>query len=395
MSIVQICCQNAVAICAEYDEELHVFSRILDIPNERLVPFGARDGSGHVTRSRLTSWWQGRAIPVTRDGYEALRADLDGLDTLDLLDRTMGLSLSDQYWMRPEDATSSWEDVNFFDNAFDGALGLLTLGSLSSFTRASLDASPHNPNSSLGGNLKKAWELHNGTRYLVKAGSAPFEQEPANEVIATTLYKRLLQPDDYVPYSLEMREGRPFSVCPNMVSRDECLVPAQDIINARKRHGNQSPWQHLLASYEELGLQDVEEQLTKMFVCDFMLANHDRHWNNLGVIFDARNMEAKRIAPIFDSGSSLWNDAFELEVPADYWYRPLPLIRERARRIRPEEQLELMRSFGWMDLTALDGFADEVREGLSFGTRLQPERIEAVARGVEQNIERVRRAARA
>lgn len=75
MPIVQICCQNTAAILAEYDEELHVFSRILDMPNERLVPFGARGKSGRVTRSRLTSWWRHRAIPPTRDGYEALRAD--------------------------------------------------------------------------------------------------------------------------------------------------------------------------------------------------------------------------------------------------------------------------------------------------------------------------------
>lgn len=127
---------------------------------------------------------------------------------------------------------------------------------------------------------------------------------------------------------------------------------------------------HLLESYAELGLADAELQLTKMFVCDYILVNRDRHWNNLGVVFDAATMQAKRVAPIYDSGSSLWNNVFELAAPADYWYRPLLLVRERARRILPEDQLALMRDFSWLDAFALDGFAGDVREVLSASTRL-------------------------
>lgn len=105
-------------------------------------------------------------------------------------------------------------------------------------------------------------------------------------------------------------------------------------------------------------------------------------------------MRAKRVAPIYDSGSSLWNNVFELAVPADYWYRPLPLVRERARRILPEDQLALMRDFSWLDVSALDGFGDDVREVLSAATRLPSDRIDAVACGVERNIERVKHTAR-
>lgn len=56
MSIVEICCQSSVALRAEYDTELHAFTRLLDIVNECFVPFGARGGLGAVTRSKLTSW---------------------------------------------------------------------------------------------------------------------------------------------------------------------------------------------------------------------------------------------------------------------------------------------------------------------------------------------------
>lgn len=387
MTLFDLCCQNAVALTAEYDEELHVFTRIAETPNPAFIPLGARNGSGTATKARLSSWWHGRAIPVTRDGFRTLEADLDGLSPMDLLDRSLGLSLSDQYWLRPQGSRLLWEEVNFFDNGFDGQLGLLTLGSLGSFTRKTLDASPLNPNSSLGGNLKKAWEKKGDVIRLVKAGSAPFEQEPVNEAIATALHRRLLQPTDFTPYHLEQRDERLYSICPDMVDRDECLVPAWDIINAAKRPGHLSPWQNLLKRYDELGVPAAREQLEKVFVCDYLIANHDRHWNNLGVIFDARTMEAKRVAPIFDSGSSLWCDAPELVVPRDYWYRPLPLVNERARRIQPEEQLALMTDLSWLSLEKLEGFAEEAARILAQHGKLPPERVEAIRRGIERNIE--------
>ncbi len=394
MALMEICCQNTVALTAEYDRELHVFTKILDRPNEIFAPLGARDGSGEINRRALTSWWRSRAIPPTRDGFDVLKMDLDGADPMDLLDHSLGLSLSDQFWVREAESGARWEDVNFFDNPFSDQLGLITLGSYGSAVSDLLAEGSRSPNSSLGGNLKKAWERRGDRTVLVKAGSAPNEQEPVNELIATRLYERVLDPEDYVPYGLETSDGHPHSVCPNMVSRDECLIPAWDIINASKRPGHQSPWTHLLDCYERLGLADAERQLTKMFVCDHLIANEDRHWNDLGVIFDARTMRADHVAPIFDSGSSLYFRAAELSVPADFRYDPLPLIRTRARRIYPEDQLDLMRDYSWLDVSALQGFDAEVGELLARHTKLPRERVDAIAGQVGRNIVAVAQRAR-
>lgn len=391
VSVVELRCQNATALVAEYDYEIHAFLRILSVRNEGLVPFGARDGSGQVTRRQLQEWWTGRAIPVTRDGYNALRDDLEGTSPLDLLERSYGLSLSDQFWLRPTDNAPRWEDVNFFDNDFDGSLGFMTLGSISpaSATKGRV-RTESSPNSSLGGNLRKAWEIApDGTRLLIKAGSRPLEQEPHNEVVATALYQRLLDPADYVAYSLVERNGRFFSACPDMVSCDECLVPAWDLLGSTKTRGSESGWMRLLRRYGELGVPNAERQLAKMFVCDFILANSDRHWNNLAVIFDAHTMQALRVAPIYDTGASLWYDRAVLARPIDFWYRPLPLIAERSRRIHPEEQLRLMRDFGWLDPSRLDGFAEEAREILVGNPNLDLGRLDAVTRGIQRNIETV------
>ncbi len=395
MSLMEICCRDIVAARVEYDRELHVFTKVVDVPSPRHVPIAARAVDGTVTKGRLTRWWQDRAIPVTRDGYDQLRGDLFGTDRMSLLDDSHGLSLSDQFWMRPADSGISWGEVNFFDNDFDGSLGLLTLGSLGSFADRLAGGSLSGPNSSLGGNLRKAWERRgDGSTVLVKSGSVPFRQEPVNEVVATMLYERLLDAGDFVRYDIELRGGRAYSVCEDMVDRDECFIPAWDIINAYKMPGSVSPWMHVVDCYDRLGVDGAERQLSKMLVCDYILANSDRHWNNFGIIFDAETMEAKRVAPIFDSGTSLWCWSPSLDSDLDFWYRPLPMIRERAGRIYPEDQLELVKDFSWFDPSMLEGFAEDAAAALEECVGLSDERISAIAGRVERNAAAVSACAR-
>jgi len=39
--------------------------------------------------------------------------------------------------------------------------------------------------------LRKKWKIIDGKRCLLKSGSNPFQQEPLNEVLATSLHQRL------------------------------------------------------------------------------------------------------------------------------------------------------------------------------------------------------------
>ena len=52
-----------------------------------------------------------------------------------------------------------------------------------------------------------------------------------------------------------------------------------------------------------------------------------------------------------------------------------------------------MRDFSWLDVDALTGFDDEVRELLATHTKLPNRRIEAAARRVRENVRIVSRQA--
>ena len=102
-----------------------------------------------------------------------------------------------------------------------------------------------------------------------------------------------------------------------------------------------------------------------MLVCDFILANKDRHFNNFGVIRNVETLEFERVAPIFDNGCSLWFDENE------------------------KNQINLVKNFDWFDIDKLDGFVDEVREILSKNNLLSNERIEKILEQVKLRIEYV------
>ena len=185
-----------------------------------------------------------------------------------------GLSLSDRYWLNDPENPLAWADINFFDNDFTDDLCVLTLGQHSSSKNPNLMS----PNSTVGGDLHKKWTIINGKRVLIKAGSGFINQEVYNEVIATSLHQRLLEAGDYVPYRLYQEGRRTYCACPNMLGEDEELIPALHIIQSRKQSNSQSDCQFLVSCFESLKLKNVETCLSKIFVCDFIMGNFDRHY---------------------------------------------------------------------------------------------------------------------
>ena len=57
----------------------------------------------------------------------------------------------------------------------------------------------------------------------------------------------------------------------------------------------------------KMGLDEAEcrKQLDYMALSDFVLANTDRHLNNLGIIRDPDSLRVKGLAPLYDTGNSM------------------------------------------------------------------------------------------
>ena len=229
--------------------------------------------------------------------------------------------------------------------------------------------------------FKKSVNTHNDVYGVT------FHATEDNEVVATELHRRLLEPGEYVPYRLLHSDRRVYSACDQMLGPDEELVSAYDLIRKRKQDNRESDLMFYVRCCEELGIESVMDGLAKMFACDYILANRDRHWRNFGVIRNVETLEGVGLAPVFDTGSCLWSDRIELELPIDFKYKAKPF---KYDGMRPYDQIQLFAGhYGWFDEGALEGFVDSLKDILSANPNISEARIESIAGQVDKNIEQL------
>ena len=137
------------------------------------------------------------------------------------MDKAFGLSLSDQYWIKPYNLDVKYDDINFFDNDFD----------YSEFLEASLskngnvitnEKSLKTPNNTTDSMLKKMWIIENGKRYLLKGGYKNELLQPFNEVLASEICYRL--GFNYIQYNVDIYKDLVVSKCPCFINKDTEFV---------------------------------------------------------------------------------------------------------------------------------------------------------------------------
>ncbi len=365
-----------------YDEEEHFivnFER--NYPeNEDYAPFGLIK-MNEIDKVEFNKWWKNRQIPASRKGLKEVlhNSNVYDKDNFDLLDaKVYGLSLSDQYWVKGVEEEISWESINFFDNEFSEDIGKILFNG----GKTALNLNLNTPDMTSNGNYEKRWKIIDGERYLLKAGSKIYNQEPFNELIATKLYERLLNKDEYVEYSVIFDDDKAISKCKNFITKDTELVPAWKINEYYEFLDDEDKYTHYIRCLNNLGIKDAETLTDKMIVCDYIIANKDRHFNNFGVIRDVNTLKFIDVAPIFDNGCSLWYDENDMYVGEFFLTKPFEEYEKK--------QLSLVKKLEWLDISKLEDFPNEVKTILSMDKLLSKERINKIVDQIKLRIEFVK-----
>lgn len=346
-------------------------TEVLTLKNPEAFPVGIYTGKKEKLVERLNRWWLSRIIPASRDGLRYILHLYDIESSAILSKRSLGLSLSDQYWIKPEDSGMIWDEVNFFSNEFSKELGEAF------FQRGSSRpaVNPFTPDASSNGWLKKKWVRINGKTYLAKAGSAPMFQQPYNEVVADKILDQLII--NHVHYNLITEDNRPLCLCENFITPDTEFVPAFFIRDIVKRTNNDSTYTHFLRCTEKLEIPGVEEYLQNMMLFDYLIENSDRHFGNFGFIRDVNTLKFIGPAPLFDNGTSLW-----CESPVSEIGLSLPSMPFKDSH---QKQLQLVYS-STVVTRALEKCPAIVTEILSQNSFMEPNRIDLITKAVENRI---------
>ena len=296
--------KNNEILTVEYQLSLGVFTEIYNIINIDYAPVIIKSdyNLNKDLNVSLSSWFKGRGIPSWRDKLDLLLHRLNIDAPCELLDKAFGLSLSDQYWLKPCDSEIKYEDINFFDNDFDYA----------EFMEASLSknskeiknvSSLKTPNNTTDGMLRKAWIIENGTRYLLKGGYKNETMQPFNEVLASEICRRL--GFSHIEYTLTIYKDTVLSKCPCFITKDTELVTCYQIRNDMKRYDSVDDYEEYIKRLEYDGIENARIKIENMYILDFLIMNEDRHLNNFGIIRDVNTLKWVDVAPIFDNGQSL------------------------------------------------------------------------------------------
>lgn len=371
--------KNIAVADVEIDEDLGVITSIDNISAKKHLPVGVVHQlrlEKTVDRYAMNHWWAGRSIPASRMGVADALETLGVYSSKQLLTKCLGLSLSDHYWLRPYDSNITWEAVNFFDNDFSDDIGDVLFG-----TNTKNDGFDFvSPDNTSDGNLQKRWKIIDGKRCLVKSGSDPYSQQPFNEVIAAIIMKRL--GIDHVSYSLMWLNAKPYSVCEDFITKDTELISAWRVLQLRPKANHENEYLHYVNICKELGV-DIVPAIDCMIVLDYIIANEDRHFNNFGLLRDANTLEWIGAAPIFDSGTSLWyNKSASRFISSDIICKPFKKTHG--------EQLKLVSSYDWFDISKLDGIEGEILNVLCEDKAVryvEAERAKAIAAEVRKRID--------
>lgn len=371
----------------EYDANLDGFSEIYNLIHIEFAPVIVKKCYNDHPEDLLktfSTWFRNRGIPSWRDQLDVLLARLGVSSPEELLNKSFGLSLADQYWLKPVDVDISYDQINFFDHDFDSAAFLdasFSDSTSSHITPASLKS----PNNTTDGMLKKAWVSENGMRYLLKGGYKGDSLQPFVEVLATKICERL--GFSHVPYSLEVVKGKIASKCVCFTTKDTEIIPAYQVLYGyEKRDG--SDYETYINLLEKADLKNAREHLENMLVLDFLIMNEDRHLNNFGVIRDVNTLEWLAPAPIFDSGQGLnvlsyGDDGISVKGEGRFFYNLESF----------DEIITHVRNFSRFNLAKLDGVSAEFRrllEEYEEISGIRTGRIDALCKVLDMQIEKLK-----
>lgn len=313
--------QNKKVLKFEFDEDLNVITNIEEIYDINYAPINIKNIINEKRAIELNNWFIERGIPIYRDDIKEILETFNLNTVRQLINRDYALSVSDQYWFKPEEKEIEWKDINYFDRNYNSIVfadATFGSGAGKTLNQSISKNSDKTPNNTSNGQLKKVWIKKGNENYLYKGAGTIHNFEPINEVIASKICEILEVP--YVEYTIDIvsskRQDTLVSICKCAINKDEEIIPAHSILTERSNEvqKNINDYNLYLDILKEHNVPNAEEYLQKMFMVDYIMLNEDRHLNNFGIIRNVQTLEWKRICPIFDTGRSM-----NTNVTTAYW----------------------------------------------------------------------------
>lgn len=335
------------------------YNEILDIQiidESKLPLLSVRNGK--TLTVNLKDWIKNRGVPAKRRRLRDELITMNCSTAFELMLKNLGLSLVDHFWISPLKYSLSWEQVNFYNNNFRATM---TLELKDDFLEIDKKVN-FIPSASLKGDLKKKWIIgDNGVRYLVKGNCNNTCRQSISEVIASEIHKRQ-GIFEYTPYEYVRIYSDNVPIigckCPNFTSINTEFIPAIDLVHAYHKDNSISELEHYIRICTQYGIDEsyMRNWVDYCILTNFIITNVDWHLNNFGIIVDSDTRTHGKIAPIFDSGNSLFYNCADTTIKVGKGLLNIPVTSWKDYEI---QLLQYVRNPNIVDISKLPS-AEEI-----------------------------------
>ncbi len=96
--------QNTKILDFEFDNDLNIITKIYEIYNLNYAPLNIKNIEKSKLLIEFNNWFNERGIPVYRDNAKEITEAFEINNVKELINKDYALSVSDQYWFKPEDS---------------------------------------------------------------------------------------------------------------------------------------------------------------------------------------------------------------------------------------------------------------------------------------------------
>lgn len=258
------------------------------IYNTKLLPYGTFTTNKLLEHSLINNWHDSRSIPAKRQNLERI-INVLGYTPADGFMQSLGVSLTDQFWIKDKSSNLTWEDVNFYDNEFSSIFLLAS---------QNIQSSGFSPDFTTDGMLEKFWISSMNEPILIKFDSMYNNLLAANEVVVFHIAQELgIKTTPYFQYKIQDRLA---CACP-------CYIKDKytDYVNAMQiRHMHIGEPGFKLVDFMDKNM-NLKSDLDNIRILDILIHNEDRHEKNIGVSIQNYDLNTAELIPAFDNGSCL------------------------------------------------------------------------------------------
>ena len=246
----------------------------------------------------VTSFLTNRVLPLSRDNAKKLY-QLFNFEQSQGVEQRMkialmcrAVSLQDNYWVKLEGDSVTWDDVNLRTNSLSEVVAQVALHG----TSLSMQGSLNTPELTGQGAYAKAWKREDGKLWLYKTGAKDPTESRIEVMVSGLLDKCNVK---HVKYEAGESQGVYCCKCACMTTDSKSILTALDFSTYCNANG--------LNFYEEVMKIDAES-IYKMWIVDYLIANRDRHGLNWGFYYNSETMKLIGCHPLFDHNNSFDKD---------------------------------------------------------------------------------------